>query len=136
MFGLDKIFGGKGLLGGFFDKIGMPWMNNVLSLATNVATGNWLGAAKDVFGLVSQFSNSWMNKVDRFQPLGQFGKNSCFGNDSLSTSRMQEIGARARRSDAVVSSKARNAINLVQRSVEDRTMITANLRNASVLAQI
>jgi hypothetical protein len=70
----------------------MGWMGNVLSLATNVMSGNWLAAAKDVFDLVSKFSNSWSNQVSPFQPLGDFafGGNGCFGGD-LASSRVDDI---------------------------------------------
>lgn len=90
MFGLDKIFGGGGLFGKFFDSIGLGWMGNVLSLAANVMTGNWLAAAKDVFDLVSNFSNSWSKNVSPFQPLGEFANGGCFGGD-LTSARLDDI---------------------------------------------
>ena len=86
MFGLGKVFSG------FFESIGMGWMGNVLSLATNFMTGNWMGVAEDIFRLVSEFSNdSWTSRVDRDQPLGAFGRSSCFGDFSLSGSRMSDL---------------------------------------------
>lgn len=136
---LGKIFGGKGLLGGFFDKIGMSWMNNVLSLAANVMTGNWLAAAKDVFSLVSQFSNSWMNTVDRHQPLGPFGgRSSCFGGDSvLSQARLQDMQSRAgRSSDAVASRNVSRTISAVSYTVENNALADSNLRNAWTAARV
>lgn len=84
MFGLGKIFG-DGLFGKFFDSIGMGWMGNVLSLAVDVMSGNWLAAAKDVFDLVSKFSNSWSNQVSPFQPLGDFASGGGFGGDLTNT---------------------------------------------------
>ena len=78
MLGLGNIF--SSVFGKFFDSIGMGWMNNVLSLAVNVAMGNWIGAAQDVFNLVAQFSNNdWMQRVASFQPLGDFDIGGCFG---------------------------------------------------------
>jgi len=127
MFGLDKIFGG-GILGKFFDSIGMSWMNNVLSLAVNITTGNWLAAAKDVFDLVSQFSNnSWQNRVSPYQPLGAFGNGSCFGTDGLSESRVSDIQERA---DRGATYGVREAIRTVSYTVGNYAEANANLRNA------
>jgi hypothetical protein len=133
MFGLDKLFGSSGLLGGFFDSIGMPWMNNVLSLATNVMTGNWLGAAKDVFNLVSQFSNSWQNQVDRFQPLGQFGNNSCFGGDnSLSAYRTSELQRNFRTDDGDHYTRSNRALDVIRNTAAAReTIFTTRLTISS-----
>ena len=89
MFGLGKIFG-DGLLGKFFDSIGMGWMGNVLSLATDVMTGNWLAAAKDVFDLVSNFSSSWSKQVSPFQPLGDFALGGGF-DGGLTSARVDDI---------------------------------------------
>jgi hypothetical protein len=89
MFGLGKIFG-DGLFGKFFDSIGMGWMGNVLSLAIDAMSGNWLAAAKDVFDLVSKFSNSWSSQVSPFQPLGDFaGGGGVFG--ALTSGRVDDI---------------------------------------------
>ena len=124
MFGLDKLFG-KGLLGGFFDSIGMSWMSSVLSLATNVMTGNWLAAARDVFQLVSQFSNSWQNKVDRYQPLGQFGNNSCFGGDSdLTSYRTSELRSNIRADEDNYYPRAQSAFDLIGNTVTAREAFT------------
>lgn len=89
MFGLGKIFG-DGLFGKFFDSIGMGWMGNVLSLAVDAMSGNWLAAAKDVFDLVSNFSNSWSKQVSPFQPLGDFAGGGGFGGD-LTSARVDDI---------------------------------------------
>jgi len=100
MLGLGSIFGDNGIFGKFFDSIGLGWMNNVLSLATNVMTGNWLAAAKDVFDLVSEFSNSssWMDRVAQQQPLGAFGSGGgCFGQNCLSQSRLDDFRTAADR---------------------------------------
>lgn len=99
MLGLGSIFGDGGIFGKFFDSIGLGWMNNVLSLATNVMTGNWLAAAKDVFDLVSEFSNSssWMDRVAQQPPLGEFASGGCFGSNSLSQSRLDDLRTDASR---------------------------------------
>lgn len=118
MFGLGKIFG-DGLLGKFFDSIGMGWMGNVLSLAVDAMSGNWLAAAKDVFDLVSKFSNSWSNQVSQFQPLGDFafGGGGCFGD--LSSARVDNI-----MNDANSSQTIRRGMSAVQDSVIGSTEIT------------
>ena len=132
MFGLDKVFGGKGLLGSFFDKVGMPWMNNVVSFATNAMTGNWLAAAKDVFSLVSQFSNSWMSRVDRHPPLGQFAKGSCFGSDSLPEHRIRELKTRVRTDGAQDLRKFSSAVYLVQEMFTQNSTVSTNIRAAQI----
>ncbi|MET0646039.1 MAG: hypothetical protein ABW208_05410 [Pyrinomonadaceae bacterium] len=104
MFGLGKVFSG------FFDSIGMGWMGSVLSLATNFMMGNWAGVAQDIFQLVSEFSNdSWTNRVDRYQPLGAFGRNSSFGDGTLSESRVSDLLDRAGNNELAST----RAINLV-----------------------
>jgi len=121
MFGLGKIFG-DGLFGKFFDSIGMGWMGNVLSLAADVMTGNWLAAAKDVFDLVSNFSNSWSNQVSPFQPLGDFafGGGGCFG-DSLTSSRLDNI-----MDGAGISQTIRAGLTAVQDAVTGSNVISVN----------
>ena len=120
MFGLGKIFG-DGLFGKFFDSIGMGWMGNVLSLAVDAMSGNWLAAAKDVFDLVSKFSNSWSNQVSPFQPLGDFafGGGGCFGD--LTSSRVDNI-----MNDANSSQTIRRGMTAVQDSVIGSTEIALN----------
>lgn len=136
MFGLDKVFGGNGLLGGFFDKVGMPWMNNVLSLATDVITGNWLGAAKDIFGLVSQFSNSWMSSVDRNQPLGQFASRGGFASDSdadsLPERRLSELKTRLRTDASQDLRKFTSAVLVVQDMFSQNSVVSSNVRTAQI----
>ncbi len=91
MFGLGRI------VSGFFESIGMGWMGSVMSLATNFMTGNWAAVAEDIFRLVSEFgNNSWESRVDRQQPLGRFGRTSCFGDNRLSEYRTNELSRRAR----------------------------------------
>jgi hypothetical protein len=121
MFGLGKIFG-DGLFGKFFDSIGMGWMGNVLSLAVDAMSGNWLAAAKDVFDLVSKFSNSWSNQVSPFQPLGDFafGGGGCFGGD-LSSARVDNI-----MNDAGSTQTIRTGMSAVQDAVIGRSEIAFN----------
>lgn len=117
MFGLGKIFG-DGLFGKFFDSIGMGWMGNVLSLAVDAMSGNWLAAAKDVFDLVSKFSNSWSNQVSPFQPLGDFaGGGGVFG--SLTSGRVDNIINDANSSQAI-----RRGMTAVQDAVIGSNEIT------------
>ena len=131
MFGLGKIFG-DGLFGKFFDSIGMGWMTNVLSLAADVMTGNWLAAAKDVFDLVSKFSNSWSKQVSPFQPLGDFafGNGGCFGGD-LTSARVDDI-----MNDAGSTQTVRDGLSVIQDSVIGRDQIVysqhAAIRGARV----
>lgn len=106
MFGLGKIFG-DGLFGKFFDSIGMGWMGNVLSLAIDAMSGNWLAAAKDVFDLVSKFSNSWSNQVSPFQPLGDFVSGGGFGG-GLTNARVDNI---LKGSDNPILSRGLSVIN-------------------------
>ena len=117
MFGLDKIFGGGGLFGKFFDSIGLGWMGNVLSLAANIMTGNWLAAAKDVFDLVSNFSNSWSKNVTPFQPLGEFATGGCFGGD-LTSARVDDI-----MNDNGITQAVRQGVSVVQEALLGRDQI-------------
>jgi len=80
MFGIGKII--DGVFGKFFDSIGLGWMTQALSLTANIMSGNWVGAAQDIFNLVAEFSDSsWMDRVASLQPLGGFdvGGGGCFG---------------------------------------------------------
>ncbi|HEV7894013.1 MAG TPA: hypothetical protein VGP08_25585 [Pyrinomonadaceae bacterium] len=119
MFGLGKIFG-DGLFGKFFDSIGMGWMGNVLSLAVDAMSGNWLAAAKDVFDLVSKFSNSWSNQVSPFQPLGDFAMGGGFGG-GLSSTRVDNV-----MNDANSSQTIRRGMTAVQDAVIGSTEIALN----------
>lgn len=84
MFGIGKII--DGVFGKFFDSIGLGWMTQALSLTANIMSGNWVGAAQDIFNLVAEFSDSsWMNRVASLPPLGGFDVGGCFG-DVLSQS--------------------------------------------------
>ncbi|HWS86718.1 MAG TPA: hypothetical protein VN282_07125 [Pyrinomonadaceae bacterium] len=129
MFGLDKIFGGDGLFGKFFDSIGLGWMGNVMSLAVNVMTGNWLAAAKDVFDLVSQFSSSWSKNVTPFQPLGEFASGGCFGD--LTGDRMSDIIGGSDFSDTVS-----RGLNIIQETILGRDQIVYSQRSAISAARV
>ena len=125
MFGLGKIFSG------FFESIGLGWMGTVLSLATNVMTGNWLGVAEDVFKLVSEFSNdSWQSRVDREPPLGRFGRTSCFGDNRLSEYRTDELSSRVRDDDPVGERPSTRAIYTVHEATHNNAVATYRLRVA------
>lgn len=137
MFGLDKIFGSRGLLGSFFDSIGMSWMNNVISLAVNITTGNWLAAAKDVFDLVSQFSSdSWQNRVDRFQPLGPFGAGGCFSTGTLSASRADELRTRVTSDDPAATRNSTRTIFIAHETRYNNEVANYNLRTATAQGRI
>ena len=122
MFGLGSIIGD--VFGKFFDSIGMGWMGNVLSLAADVMTGNWLAAAKDVFSLVSQFSNSWSKQVSPFQPLGDFASGDCFGGD-LTSQRLDDM-----MNDAGYTGATSRGLSVVQDMVVSRNQIAFNQRSA------
>ncbi|MET0621781.1 MAG: hypothetical protein ABW250_02265 [Pyrinomonadaceae bacterium] len=132
MFGLGKVFSG------FFESIGMGWMGNVLSLATNFMTGNWLGVAEDVFRLVSEFSNdsSWQSRVDREPPLGRFGRTSSFGNDGcfgdnrLSAYRMDELSTRVRDYDPDGERSSTRAIDTARETTHNSDNAAYNVRLA------
>lgn len=125
MFGLGKVFSG------FFESIGMGWMGNVLSLATNFMTGNWMGVAQDIFRLVSEFSNdSWTSRVDRDQPLGAFGRSSCFGDFSLSESRISDLRSRAERDDSDASVNIRRSFDVTSFTLGLQADVDANRRIA------
>ena len=129
MFGLGKVFSG------FFESIGLGWMGSVVSLATNFMTGNWVGVAQDIFRLVSEFSNdSWQDRVDRFQPLGSFGRNSgCFGDFSLSESRLSDLRSRAESDDASVN--IRRSFDVTSFTLSLQADVDANRRMAAGTAR-
>ncbi|HEX8721618.1 MAG TPA: hypothetical protein VF736_13365 [Pyrinomonadaceae bacterium] len=131
MFGLGKIFSG------FFDSIGLGWMGNVLSLATNVMMGNWAGVAEDVFRLVSEFSNeSWQSRVDREPPLGRFGRSSCFGDNRLSEYRADELSSRVRDDDPDGERASTRAIYTVQEAEHNNRVATYNLNYAYSMRRV
>jgi hypothetical protein len=129
MFGLGNILGS--VFGGFFDSIGMGWMTNVLSFAANAMTGNWVAAAKDVFDLVSEFSNnsSWMDSTSPFQPLGEFGNNGCFGRSNLSSSWLDDIFGRANDGGFELSENVERSFSVLGDTLESSLVVEANRRN-------
>ena len=137
MFG--KIFGGGGIFGKFFDSIGMGWMTNVLSLAVNVAMGNWIGAAQDVFNLVAQFSNNdWMQRVASFQPLGDFDTGGCFGggSDWFGSALGSLLSDRVGSGDLSLPQSVSQAFSLANFTVENSSMANQNLQSAHNYARV
>jgi hypothetical protein len=136
MLGLGSIFGDGGIFGKFFDSIGLGWMNNVLSLATNVMTGNWLAAAKDVFNLVSEFSNSssWMDRVAQQPPLGEFGSGGCFGENCLSQSRLDDFRTASNRDFGL--NDFGGLFGLMGDTVSDRMQVDFSLRASRNAARV
>ena len=132
MFGLGKVFSG------FFDSIGLGWMGSVVSLAANFMMGNWAGVAQDIFRLVSEFSNdSWQNRVDRFQPLGAFGRSSCFGGDSsLSESRVADLRDQAESEDFAFSQRVTRAFDEADSTLRLKYEVELNRQGAYAAARI
>lgn len=75
MFGIGKLIGS--VAGGLLDKIGLGKLAPFVQLGINALTGNWLGVAQDVFGMVSGFkSNNFLNNASTRPPLGGFEQNN------------------------------------------------------------
>ncbi len=72
MFGIGKILGS--VAGGLLDKIGLGKIAPFVKMGLNAMTGNWLGVAQDVFGMVSNFKGNFLNKAATKPPLGGFGQ--------------------------------------------------------------
>ncbi len=70
MFGLGKILGG--LVGGLLDKVGLGALTPFVKMGLDAMTGNWLGVAEDVFGMVSQFKGDPTKNASQRPPLGGF----------------------------------------------------------------
>jgi hypothetical protein len=70
MFGIGKLLGN--VAGGLLDKIGLGKIAPFVKMGLNALTGNWLGVAQDVFGLVSQFKGNFQNNASQLPPLGGF----------------------------------------------------------------
>jgi hypothetical protein len=131
MFGLGKVFGG------LLDSIGLGWMGSVLSLATNFMMGNWVGVAQDIFRLVSEFSNdSWTNRVDRYQPLGVFGRTSGFGDGTLSESRISDLRDRAGNNELTSSRAINRAFDEADSTIRLRYEVDFNRQNAYSAARL
>lgn len=86
---LGKILGS--VAGGLLDKIGLGKITPFVKLGLNAVTGNWLGVAKDVFGMVSNFKGNFLGKADAKPPLGGFGKSLTEGKSSLSENRISGL---------------------------------------------
>lgn len=75
MFGIGSIVGK--LAGGVLEKVGLGKIAPFVSMGLNAMTGNWLGVAKDVFGMVSNFKgNNFQNNASQLPPLGGFDNGS------------------------------------------------------------
>lgn len=137
MFGLGKIFGG-GILGRLLDSVGLGWMNNVLSLTANIMTGNWLAAAKDVFDLVSQFSNdSWQDRISRNPPLGRFGRTSGFSGDyEFSQGRLTDINDQIERAFVTIPDRLRETFSVASYTVENNADANRNLQTAHAYTRV
>lgn len=86
---LGKILGS--VAGGLLDKIGLGKITPFVKLGLNAVTGNWLGVAKDVFGMVSNFKGNFLGKADAKPPLGGFGQSLTEGKSSLSENRISGL---------------------------------------------
>jgi hypothetical protein len=92
MFGLGKILGS--VAGGLLDKIGLGKIAPFVKMGLNAMTGNWLGVAQDVFGLVSGFKGNPLNGAANRPPLGGFDNPLNFlnsGNNPLGGGRMSGL---------------------------------------------
>lgn len=95
MFGIGKLLGS--VAGGLLDKIGLGKLAPFVQLGINALTGNWLGVAQDVFGMVSNFkSNNFLNNASTRPPLGGFEQNS---SDNFAPTNQQNRLSRNRISD-------------------------------------
>jgi hypothetical protein len=129
MFGIGKLI--DGVFGKFFDSIGLGWMTQALSLTANIMSGNWVGAAQDIFNLVAEFTDSsWMDRVASLQPLGAFDGGGCFG-DILSEDTLGQwldltgVGERSGLGNFL------GAVNIARETLQNNAMATANLRYAA-----
>jgi len=94
MFGIGKLLGS--VAGGLLDKIGLGKLAPFVQLGINALTGNWLGVAQDVFGLVSNFKGNFLNNSSTRPPLGGFEQNNenfapTSQNNRLSRNRISDL---------------------------------------------
>lgn len=89
MLGLGKILGS--VAGGLLDKIGLGKIAPFVKLGLNALTGNWLGVAQDVFGLVSNFKGNFLGKAASQPPLGGFEQSFAQGKPTLSENRLSGL---------------------------------------------
>ena len=88
MFGMGKVFGG--MASGFLDKLGLGKITPFVKMGLNAMTGNWMGVAKDVFSLVSNFKSDFLSRASSQPPLGNFQMPSTAASP-LSSNRMDEM---------------------------------------------
>ena len=128
MFGLGKIF--DGVFGKFFDSIGLGWMAQALALTADIMSGNWVGAAQDIFNLVAEFTdNSWMDRVASLQPLGAFDTGGCFG-DILSENTLGSWFELATGDERSGLRQFFSAVNVVHETLHNSATVSANRRYA------
>lgn len=132
MFGIGKLLGS--VAGGLLDKIGLGKIAPFVQLGINALTGNWLGVAKDVFGLVSNFKGNFLNNASTRPPLGGFEQNSFAPErNRLSRSRVSDLfrglsnlfrGLKAVRSGDVAGVFGRifSAFNVLRESFDNNQM--------------
>jgi len=92
MFGIGKLLGN--VAGGLLDKIGLGSIAPFVKMGLNALTGNWLGVAQDVFGLVSNFKGNFQNNASQLPPLGGFenpSNNFAAQNSPLSQNRLSDM---------------------------------------------
>ena len=128
MFGLGKIF--DSVFGKFFDSIGMGWLGQAIALTADIMSGNWVGAAQDIFNLVAEFSDSsWMNRVASLQPLGAFDGGGCFG-DALSENTFGRFFDLAAGDERRGLGQFFSAVNIVRETLQNGAVVSANRRFA------
>jgi hypothetical protein len=128
MFGLGKIF--DGVFGKFFDSIGLGWMGQALALTADIMSGNWVGAAQDVFNLVAEFTDSsWMDTVASLQPLGAFDGGGSFG-DILSENTLGRFLEAATGDERGGLGQFFSAVNVVSETLHNDAVVSANRRFA------
>lgn len=87
MFGIGKLLGG--VAGGLLDKIGLGKLAPFVQMGLNALTGNWLGVAKDVFSLVSNFKGNFLDNASSKPPLGGFEQPG--SQNSLNSNRLSDL---------------------------------------------
>lgn len=128
MFGLGKIF--DSVFGKFFDSIGMGWLGQAIALTADIMSGNWVGAAQDIFNLVAEFTdNAWMDRVASLQPLGAFDGGGCFGEilSENTVGRWLNLATGGERSSL---GQFFSAINVAQETMHNEALVSANRRFA------
>ncbi|HEX8368781.1 MAG TPA: hypothetical protein VF604_09580 [Pyrinomonadaceae bacterium] len=147
MFGIGKLLGS--VAGGLLDKIGLGKIAPFVQLGINALTGNWLGVAKDVFGLVSNFKGNFLNNASTRPPLGGFEQQNNFApdqNNQLSRNRISDLfrglsnlfkGFKALKNGDVAGGFGRifSAFNVLRDSFDNNQMFN-NRSSASIFANI